>query len=130
MPIERIQPKGLVHLPAYTHVNKVGNTVYVAGQIALDEKGKVVGVGDPAAQAERVFENLQIALAAGGADFTHLVKLTIYALDASYRPAIAEVRKKHLGWPDPVASTFVVVAGLALPELLLEIEAVAVVDPG
>src|SRR5271165_5035677 len=112
MPIERIQPKGLMHLPAYTHVNKAGNTVYVAGQIALDENGKVVGVGDPAAQAEKVFENLRIALAAGGAGFTHLVKLTIYALDASYRPAIAEVRKKHLGWPDPVASTFLVVAGL------------------
>jgi enamine deaminase RidA (YjgF/YER057c/UK114 family) len=73
--------------------------------------------------------SLAIALAAGGADFTHLVKLTIYALDASYWTPIAEVRKKHLGWPDPVASTFLVVAGLALPGLLLEIDAVAVVDP-
>ena len=128
MPIERIQPHGLARLPAYTHVNKAGHTVYVAGQIALDENGTIVGVDDPAAQAEKVFENLAIALAAGGADFTHLVKLTIYALDASYRAPLAEVRKKHLGWPDPVASTFLVVAGLALPGLLLEIDAVAVVD--
>lgn len=129
MSIERIQPPGLAHLPAYTHVNKAGRTVYVAGQIALDSNGMIVGDGDPMKQAEQVFENIRIALAAVGGDFTHLVKLTIYVLDPAYRAAIAAVREKYLGSPDPVASTFLVVAGFALPGLLLEIDAVAVVDP-
>lgn len=128
MPRERIQPEGLLNLPLFTQVVKAGDTVYIAGQIAMDEDGQVVGQGDITAQATKVFENLRTALAAAGADFSHLVKLTIYATDAAYLRPIAEVRRRYLGSPDPVTSTFVAVAGLARPELLVEIEGIAVLD--
>ncbi len=128
MPLERIQPHGLQDSPLYTHVIKAGNTVYIAGQIAVDHDGHVVGRGDITAQATKVFENLQIALVAAGAEWSHLVKITIYATDARFRDPIADVRRRYLGSPVLVTSTFVVVAGLALPELLVEIDGVAVLD--
>jgi enamine deaminase RidA (YjgF/YER057c/UK114 family) len=125
---ERIQPQGLKDLPLFTHVIKAGNTVYIAGQVAMDQDGQIVGRGDVTAQATQVFENLKTALAAAGADFSHLVKLTVYATDAAFLRPIAEVRRQYLGSPDPVTSTFVAVSGLALPDLLLEIEGIAVLD--
>lgn len=128
MSIERIQPPGLVNLPLFTQVIRAGNTVYIAGQTAMNVDGRVVGPGDITAQATQVFENLKIALAAADANFSQLVKLTIYTTDAGYRDAISAVRRQYLGSPDPVTSTFLVVAGLALPDLLLEIEAIAVLD--
>ena len=126
MSIERIQPDGLSRPPTYSHVVKAGNTIYIAGQVAQDEQGQVVGRGDITAQAVQVFENLKKALAAAGADFENLVKITVYVTDPRYREALAEVRNRYLGSALP-ASTLVVVAGLAQPDYLLEIEAVAVV---
>lgn len=128
MAIERIQPEGLVNLPLFTQVIRAGKTVYVAGQVALNAQGQTVGAGDISAQATQVFENLNTALAAAGAEFSDLVKITVYATDASYLQPIAAVRRRYLGSPDPVTSTFLVVAGLARPDLLLEIEAIAVLD--
>jgi len=128
MPLERIQPHGLQDSPFYTHVIKAGNTVYVAGQIAVDQDGQVVGRGDITAQATQVFENLQTALAAAGADLSHLVKITIYATDAGFRYPISDVRRRYLGSPDPVTGAFVVISGLAMPELLIEIDGIAVLD--
>ncbi len=128
MPLERIQPHGLQDSPLFTHVVKAGHTVYIAGQVAVSQEGHVVGQGDITAQATQVFENLRTAVAAAGADLSHLVKITIYATDAAFRDPIRDVRQRYLGSPDPVASTFVVVAGLARPELLVEIDAVAVLD--
>ena len=128
MPLERIQPEGLANLPLFTQVIKAGNTIYIAGQIAMNAQGQIVGAGDINAQTTQVFENLKTALAAAGAQFSHLVKLTVYVTDAAYREPIAAVRRQYLGSPDPVTSTFLVVAGLALPQLLVEIEAVAVLD--
>jgi enamine deaminase RidA (YjgF/YER057c/UK114 family) len=128
MPLERIQPHGLQDSPLFTHVVKAGNTVYIAGQVAVDQDGQIVGRGDVTAQSTQVFENIQTALAAAGADLSHLVRITIYATDAGFRDPIRDVRRRYLGSPDPVASTFIVVAGLALPELLVEIDGVAVLD--
>lgn len=127
MPIERIQPQGLPKPPTYSHVVKAGNTVYIAGQVAQDENGRVVGRGDFTAQAVQVFENLGKALAAAGAGFGDLVKVTIYITDPRYRESLNEVRSKYLIGPLP-ASTLVVVAGLAQPDYLLEIEGIAVVE--
>jgi enamine deaminase RidA (YjgF/YER057c/UK114 family) len=128
MPLERFQPHGLQGSPLFTHVVKAGTTVYIAGQVAVDQDGQVVGRGDVMAQATQVFENLRAALAAARADISHLAKIVIFATDAGFRDAIQDVRRRYLGSPDPVASTFVVVAGLARPELLVEIDAVAVLD--
>jgi 2-iminobutanoate/2-iminopropanoate deaminase len=128
MPLERIQPAGLKDLPLFTHVVKAGTTAFIAGQVALDQDGQLVGGADITAQTGQVFENLQKALASVGADFSNLAKITIYATDAGFLGPIAQVRRRYLGSPDPVASTFVAVAGLARPEFLVEIDAVAVLD--
>ena len=127
MPIERIQPQGLAKPTTYTHTVKAGNTVYIAGQTATDEQGQVVGRGDFVAQAEQVFANLGKALAGAGARFDQVVKITVFLTDARYRDALRDVRARHLGNQLP-ASTLLVVAGLADPDYLLEIEAVAVLD--
>jgi enamine deaminase RidA (YjgF/YER057c/UK114 family) len=127
MPKERIQPPGLHRPPNYSHVIKAGNTVYLAGQVSVDGQGQVVGRGDITAQATQVFENIGKALAAGGATFADLVKITVFITDARFREPVAEVRRKYLGTELP-ASTLLVVAGLAQPDYLLEIEGIAVVD--
>src|SRR3990172_9294763 len=140
MPVERIQPQGLPKPPTYAHVVKAGPstglptgqagsgqaTIYIAGQVAQDERGQVVGRGDFTAQATQVFENLKKALSSAGADFKDLVKITVYLTDARYREPLGEVRSRYLQDPLP-ASTLVVVSGLAQPDYLLEIEGIAVV---
>jgi len=128
MAVEHIQPAGLSNPPAYSQVVKAGNTIYIAGQVSQDEHGQLVGPGDIVAQANQVFENIAKALAAAGAGFSDVVKFTTYVTDPRYREALRDVRSKYLGNNPPPASTLVVVAGLALPEYLLEIEAIAVVE--
>lgn len=127
MPAERIQPQGLPKPPSYAQVVKAGNTIYLAGQVAQDERGRLVGPGDFRAQATQVFENLKKALAAAGADFDKLVKITVYLTDPRYRESLMEVRAQYLRGALP-ASTLVIVAGLAQPEYLLEIEGIAVIE--
>jgi reactive intermediate/imine deaminase len=123
---EIIQPKGLPTPTTYSHVVKSGNTLYLAGQVAQDESGNVVGRGDITAQAEQVFQNIQKCLAAAGATFADVVKIQVFVTDHRFREAVGQVRQKYITAPYP-ASTFLVVSGLAAPEFLLEIEAVAVV---
>jgi enamine deaminase RidA (YjgF/YER057c/UK114 family) len=122
MPVERINPPGLSKSPAYSQVVKAGNTVYVAGQTAINERGEVVGRGD----ITQVFENLKTALAAAGAGFEHLTTITVYVTDPRYREALRDVRARYLGDRLP-ASTLLVVAALADPDYLVEISAIAVV---
>jgi reactive intermediate/imine deaminase len=126
--IKRTNPPELSKPTGYTHVVEVtgGKTVYVAGQIALDKDGKVVGDGDMKAQAEQVFKNLQIALAAAGASFKDVVKMNTYVTDLSQVQSIRDVRGRYFGDTTP-ASTLVQVVRLARPELMLEIEVIAVV---
>ncbi|HEX3244175.1 MAG TPA: RidA family protein [Chloroflexota bacterium] len=127
MSAEHIQPSGLPTPPTYSHVVRCGNTVYLAGQTAQNERGEVIGQGDVTAQAEQVFANLGKCLASVGGDFSNLVKITVYVCDARYRESVAAVRAKYLKPPLP-ASTFIVVAGLANPDYMLEIEGIAVID--
>ena len=127
MPIERIQPEGFPESPLYSHVVRVGNLVYVAGQVARDTSGNVVGAGDFRAQAVQVFENLQRALGAAGCDMQHVVKLTIYMTDARYRDPLREINMRFFPTDKPV-STLLVVAALAQPEFLIEIDAVGALD--
>jgi enamine deaminase RidA (YjgF/YER057c/UK114 family) len=126
-----INPPGLVKPTGYTHVvlSADGRTVYVAGQVAFDSTGQVVGGTDFRAQAEQVFANLRRALAAAGAGFGDVVKTTTYITDLAHSPVLREIRAKYLDPTHPPANTLVPVATLARPELLLEIEAVAVL-PG
>jgi enamine deaminase RidA (YjgF/YER057c/UK114 family) len=122
-----INPKGLVKPTGYTHVVVAADrrTVYIAGQVAFDSTGKVVGGSDFAAQAEQVFTNLRRALASVGASFSDVVKMTTLITDVKNVPALREIRTRYLDPKEPPANTLIV-AQLVRPELLLEIEAVAV----
>jgi enamine deaminase RidA (YjgF/YER057c/UK114 family) len=125
--LEFPQPEGVAPGNGYSHVvTGAGQWVAISGQVALDADGKFVGVGDPGAQAEQVFANLERCLAAAGATFGNVVKLTFFDTDIGYLPAIRIVRDKYLPGPKP-ASTAVQVAALFSPDALLEIEAYAVI---
>ena len=128
---------GLQHIPApdgvapgrgYTQVvTGTGRVVAVSGQVALNDRGEVVGAGDPAAQARQVFENLRRCLAAAGAGFGDVIKLTYFLTDVADLPAIRAVRDELLGTDRLPASSAVQVVALVSPELLLEVEALALV---
>ncbi|OKK23028.1 endoribonuclease L-PSP [Streptomyces sp. CB00455] len=114
--------------PHYSHVVwGTGRFVAVSGQCALDEKGEVVGPGDAAAQARQVFENLRRCLAAAGAGFADVVKLTYFVTDIGHLPALRAARDEVIAADRLPASTAVQVGALFRPELLLEVEAFAIV---
>lgn len=104
---------------------RVGDLVIVSGQAAIDEHGQLVGVGDFDAQAEQTFRNLQRVLEAGGSSLDRVVKVTIFLTDMTNFPKVVELRGRWFTPPYP-ADTIVEVTSLALPELELEIEAIAV----
>ncbi|MYW02511.1 RidA family protein [Streptomyces sp. SID3343] len=127
----------LTHLPApagvlpgngYTQVvTGPGRLVVISGQVAADEHGTLVGEGDPGAQARQVFENLRRCLAAAGATFDDVVKLTYFLTDVAHLPAIRAARDEFVDVTRPPASSAVQVVALFKPEYLLEIEAFALV---
>ena len=130
--VKRTNPPTLSTPTGYTHIVEVtgpNRTIYISGQIAFDKDGKIVGApGDMKAQAEQVFKNLEAALAAAGAKFSDVVKMNSYITDMSKIQAVRDVRALYFKDVSP-ASTFVQVAGLVRPELLLEVEVIAVVPP-
>src|SRR5262249_46540177 len=90
-----IQPPDMADpRPRYTHGWRVGNTVYVAGQLALDKDGKLVGPNDIGAQTRRVLENMRRILEAGGASLRDVVKVTVFVTDIRYREGYGEVRQE------------------------------------
>lgn len=105
---------------------RVGELLLVSGQAAIDEHGAIVGEGDFDAQAEQVFRNLRRVLDAGGSSLADVVKVTIFLTDMANFPKIVELRGRWFTPPYP-ADTIVEVTALALPELEIEIEAIAVV---
>jgi enamine deaminase RidA (YjgF/YER057c/UK114 family) len=123
---ERVNPPG-VHTPQanYSHVTRVGNTLYISGQLGLGPEGNLVGQGDAEAQAEQCYRNLKTIVEHFGGSLDDVVKITQYITDIAYRPLVARPRDRYLGTPGP-ASTLVVIKGLAIPECLVEIEAIAV----
>ena len=121
-----INPPGLTKPTGYTHVvvSADGRTAYIAGQVAFDSTGRVVGPGDFQAQAERVFGNLRVALASVGASFANVLKTTTYITDVKNVALLREIRARNFDPAHPPANTLIAVAALARPEFLLEIEAV------
>jgi enamine deaminase RidA (YjgF/YER057c/UK114 family) len=124
-------PPGLPPPRGYSQVVEVtgpGRTVYIAGQIGIDASGKVAN--GFRAQATQVFENLKVALAAVGASFDHVVKLSGYMTDIPTQlPILREVRSNYLKEDTLPAATVVQVVALADPRFLLEIEVVAFLPP-
>lgn len=126
--MKHANPSGLPPPNGYTHVVEVtgGRTVYISGQVALDQHGALVGEGDFAAQTQQVFENVKVALAAAGATFGDVAKITVFVTDVSQLAVFREIRTRYVGAPPP-ASSLVQVSQLFRPDLLIEIEAIAVV---
>ena len=116
--------------PGYSQAADVragSRIVYIAGQVALDRAGKLVGEGDFRAQATQTFENLKAALQASGANFENVVKLNSYFVDMSQLPAFREVRDTYVNTANPPAGTAVQVSRLFREGFLVEVEAIAVV---
>jgi enamine deaminase RidA (YjgF/YER057c/UK114 family) len=129
---EFLKPEGLAPVTAYSHlvVAKPGKMIFVAGQVATDKDGKLIGKDDLKAQAVQVFENLKTALAAAGAGFSDVVKISwfIKGYKPDLLPTLREVRSSYFSpKAPPPASTLLGVASLAQDDYLLEVEVVAVV---
>lgn len=131
MPTRFLNPPGLGPTHGWTHVvtSTGGKTIYVSGQVSVDERGQLVGKGDLRAQTEQTFANLALALKAAGADFHHVVKMNLYVvgLKPELVALLREVRARYVHAEHPPASTLVGVSVLVGADWLIEIEVVAVV---
>ena len=131
MQTQFLNPPTLSPTFGWTHVVTAtgGKTVYVSGQVSVNERGAVVGNGDLRAQTEQTFKNLQHALTAIGAKFQDVVKMNIYAvgLKPEHVPIIREVRSRYVDAKKPPASTLVGVSALVGADWLIEIEVIAVI---
>ena len=120
-----------VHRPmGYAHAVRVhrGQPLFLAGQVALDPSGAVVGKGDFRAQAQQVFENLKAVVESAGGRFGDIVKLNDYVVDVSHFEEKRDVRDRYIDPQHPPASTLVQVAALVRPDFLIEVEAIAILD--
>ncbi len=129
--VQYINPDTLHRNPAFTNVVVASGpvkTVYIGGQDAVDISGTIVGKDDFKAQTEQVLKNIQAALTAGGARLEHVVRWNLYVLQGQSLQEGFEVFQRVWGnRPNPPAISFVFVAGLAHPDFLVEMDAIAVV---
>ena len=129
--VEFLNPDGLPRNPAFSNVAVISGsvrTIYIGGQDAIDAEGNVVGAGDIAAQTEQVLRNLRTALAAAGAGPEHVVKWNVFIVDGQdFRSGYAAFQRVWGDRPDPPVITAAVVKGLAHPDFLVEMDAIAVV---
>jgi reactive intermediate/imine deaminase len=111
----------------YSHAARVGNLLFIAGQVAQDASGKAIGKGDITAQAKQVFENLKTILQEAGGNMGQIFKMTTLITHPSYVEPFRTVRNQYFREPFP-ANTLHVVQALANPDWLIEIEAIAALD--
>ncbi len=107
-------------------VVRAGDLVFLRGQVGTDFEGNTVGIGDPAAQAEQAMRNVKQLLEEAGSELDHICKITVYLTDRAYREPVYRVIGQWLRGVFPV-STGLIVAGLAQPQWLMEIDVVAVI---
>jgi enamine deaminase RidA (YjgF/YER057c/UK114 family) len=127
--IQRYAAPGVWDPPGYSQAVKVTGAqtiLYIAGQVAYDDKGGPAHRGDFKAQARATFHALKAQVEAGGGTMDSIVKINTYLTDIRHRADLAAIREEFLGKKSP-ASTLVAVAALAMPEWLIEIEAIAVI---
>jgi len=128
-PPEWTNPPGVyAPLPHYSQVARAGNTLYISGQLGVDEQGTMVGPNDALAQARQAWKNLVGVLAAYGASPRNLVKTNTYITHHAYRPLVGQARDEVFPEPPYPPSTLVVVTSLAEPQYLVELEGIAVLD--
>jgi enamine deaminase RidA (YjgF/YER057c/UK114 family) len=125
--INFVNPPELSAPPGYSHVAEVrgGRLIYIAGQVALDAQGKLVGKGDLEAQADQVFHNLEAALACVGCTARNVVKFTVFMRDVKELAAYRRARDRFMGEGPRPASTLVEVSKLVSEDFLIEVEAIA-----
>jgi len=129
--VQHINPDDLSKNSAFTNVIVASGqmkTVYIGGQDAIDASGTIIGKGDIKQQTEQVLKNLQSALKAGGADVEHVIKWNIYVVQGQpIQPAFEVFQGVWGRRPNPPAITMVFVSGLANPDFLVEMDAIALV---
>ena len=108
----------------YTDAVRFGNLLFISGMVGVDAQGRVAGRGDVVAQARATFTNMERILEAEGASFADVLKVTVYLRNVEDRARINPVRAEFFGDARP-ASTLVEVSKLVVPELLIEVEAIA-----
>lgn len=111
---------------AYSHAVRAGDTIYIAGLVSRDEHNNVVGAGDFAAQVEQVYTNLAAALRAADASLADVVKLNAFITLREHVPVLRQIRARWFP-EDPPTHTLVLVGDLAVPDCLIEVEAIAAV---
>ena len=129
--VQYFNPDNLSQNPAFTNVITVtgpAKTIYIGGQDSVDASGNIIGKEDIKQQTEQVLNNLRIALNATGADLDHIIKWNIYVVQGqSIQPAFEVFQRVWGRRPNPPAITMMFVSGLANPNFLVEMDAIAVV---
>lgn len=124
--IKRLQPATVAPIPGIKAAVRVGDLLFVSGQVPFGPGGELVGTGDFRTQAEQVFANLGAILEDGGSGFDRIAKLTVFFTDiARDLPVFREVRDRHIAAGHAAASSAVEVSKLFRPDVLVEVEAVA-----
>ena len=129
---EFINPDNLFPPSGFSHVMVTygGKTIHISGQTAINAEGEIIGGDDLRRQTKQTYENLKIALASADATFEDVVKISIYVVNLKSQDleAIREIRNQYYCAESPPASTIIGVQALALPGLLIEVEATAVIE--
>ncbi len=121
-----LEPDGLAPPPEpYSHVIRVGKTVYIAGQVAFDESGNVVGCGDPQAQAEQCWRNIEACVRAAGGSLADVIKVVVFLADIRHAPYEVKVRERLFAAGRFPVATMVQAANLGRDDLLMEIDVTA-----
>ncbi len=126
MPKQYINPEGYYKTENYSHAVKVGNTIYIAGVVGVDDKGRTFGDGSIVTQVDKAYENLKLVLAAAGATMEDLVSTRVYLTRARDFEVYKATRMKHMKKPNP-GLTVLIVKALGRADLLFEMEAIAVI---
>jgi 2-iminobutanoate/2-iminopropanoate deaminase len=125
---EFLKPAGLTATAAasgYGPAARSNDLVFISGQTARNASGQTVGVGNAEAQAAQVYENIKTVVESAGGTMADIILLRTYLTDRAHRAAHGAVRRKYFPGPDFPCSTLLIVAGLADPDFLIEVEAVA-----
>ena len=124
---EILKLKSVHRTVGYSHAAKAGNTLYIAGQVAQDVDGNLVGKGDFESQVRQVYINLKNIMEEAGGSLNNIVKMTTFLTHYSYIETYRSVRNEYFSEPCP-PNTLLIIESLALPGFMIEIEAVAVLD--
>lgn len=127
--IELSSPPEVFPVAGYEHVARAGDFIFVAGQVARDAGGVLVGPGDAAAQAEQIYRNIGAILRHVGATAEHVVKINTILVDRDDSASVTAARKVFFGSHRP-PHTGVIVAGLGSPQVRVEVEVIAYLQQG